>query len=246
MQPVLTIAGSDPSGGAGIQGDLKTLADHGVYGMAVLTALTAQDSTGVSAVMDLPADFVRAQLTCLLADIPPVAIKLGMLGAAASVVAEALQNWSGTLVVDPIVRATSGARLIRAEGEAVLRDVLLPRATVITPNLPEAQLLLGGEAPAAWAARTGVAVLLTGGHADGSEVIDRLFTTTGAWSFPHPRIDSRNTHGTGCTLSSALAARLARGEDLPTAAEGAVTYVAALLVRSRDHRLGRGTGGLLH
>lgn len=246
MQPVLTIAGSDPSGGAGIQADLKTFVDHGVYGMAVLTALTAQDSTGVAAVMEVPPAFVGLQIARVLADIPPAAIKLGMLGEAAGAVAEALAAWRGPLVVDPVLRSTSGAALLSAASEAVLRAVLLPRATVITPNLPEAAALLGQESPAVFAARTGVAVLLTGGHALGPQVVDRLFTADGAWTFAHPRLHSRNTHGTGCTLASALAARLARGEDLPTAAEGAVVYVSALIARSRDHHLGSGRGGLLH
>lgn len=249
MLPVLSIAGSDPSGGAGVQADLKAFLDHGTYGMAVLTALTAQNTTGVSAIHAVPLDFVAEQLRMVRADIPPRAIKIGMLGTADLVrtVAHALADYQGPIVLDPVMVATSGARLLEAQAERALLAELVPRATVLTPNLPEARVLLGEEPPADWARRTGVALLLKDGHGTGEQVLDRLFLPTGeSLSFAHPRVESRNTHGTGCTLSSALAARLARREDLPTAARGAIAYVAALVAASASHTLGAGRGPLLH
>lgn len=245
----LSIAGSDPSGGAGVQADLKTFAAHGVYGMAALTALTAQNTRGVSGVHGVPPDFVRAQVAAVLADIPPDAVKLGMLGSAAvtRAVADALADYDGPVVLDPVMVATSGDRLLAPDAERVLLDVLAPRAAVVTPNLPEAAVLLGDEAPAAWAARTGVAVLLKDGHGSDTTVRDQLFLPGGgvlAWS--HPRVDTRNTHGTGCTLSSAVAARLALGDGLADAVGGAVDWLAARIAASKDHDLGGGHGPLLH
>lgn len=247
--PVLSIAGSDPSGGAGVQADLKTFSAHRVYGMAVLTALTAQNTVGVSAIHAVPLPFVREQIRMVLADIPPRAVKIGMLGTADLVrtVAEALAGYKGPIVLDPVMVATSGARLLEPAAEAAILEHLLPLARVVTPNLPEAEVLLRGEAPASFAARTGVALLRKDGHGDGAEVRDRLFLPDGGEHlFAHPRVKSRNTHGTGCTLSSALAARLARGEALAAAAERSVAWVAALVARSADHKLGAGRGPLLH
>ncbi len=249
MLPVLSIAGSDPSGGAGIQADLKTFLDHGTYGMAVLTALTAQNTAGVSAIHPVPLPFVAEQIRMVRADIPPRAIKIGMLGTADLVrtVARALADYDGPIVLDPVMVATSGARLLEAEAERALLTELVPRATVLTPNLPEAQVLLGEEAPADWARRTGIALLLKDGHGEGQQVVDRLFLPGGeVLDFAHPRIATRNTHGTGCTLSSALAARLARGEGLAEASRGAIAYVAALVAASAGHELGAGRGPLLH
>ncbi len=246
---VLSIAGSDPSGGAGIQADLKTFADHGVYGMAVLTALTAQNTAGVSAIHAVPLDFVAEQLRMVRADIPPDAVKLGMLGTAGLVrtVTQGLADYAGPIVLDPVMVATSGARLLEADAEAALLAELVPRATLLTPNLPEAAVLLGDEAPAAWTDRTGIALLLKDGHGHGERVVDQLFLP-GQPVLPlsHPRRETRNTHGTGCTLSSAIAARLARGEALADAVEGAVAYVADLVTASVDHQLGAGRGPLLH
>lgn len=249
MLPVLSIAGSDPSGGAGIQADLKAFLDHGAYGMAVLTALTAQNTTGVSAIHAVPLDFVAEQIRMVRADIPPLAIKIGMLGTAGLVrtVARALADYEGPIVLDPVMVATSGARLLQPEAERALLEVLVPRATVLTPNLPEARVLFGEESAEAWAERNGIAVLLKDGHGEGEVVNDRLILPGGAVRvFGHARVHSRNTHGTGCTLSSALAARLARGEALAEAAEGAIAYVAALVAASAGHRLGAGKGPLLH
>lgn len=249
MTPVLSIAGSDPSGGAGIQADLKSFADHGTYGMAVITALTAQNTTGVSAIHAAPLPFVAEQIRMVLADIPPLAIKIGMLGTADLVraVADALADYHGPVVLDPVMIATSGARLLEPEAEEALRSVLAPRASVLTPNLPEADVLFGDTDPAAWATRTGVAVLRKDGHGTDAVVRDTLFLPDGQTQIvAHPRVHSRNTHGTGCTLSSALAARLARGDDLVSASRGALTYVADLVAASAGHSLGQGKGPLLH
>lgn len=245
----LSIAGSDPSGGAGVQADLKAFADHQVYGMAVLAALTAQNTRGVTGVMPVPPAFLRAQLQAVLADIPPGAIKIGMLGDAGAIaaVAEELAGQQAPVVLDPVMVATSGDPLLAPDAEHALLDLLVPLATVVTPNKPEAARLGLLDDPAGWSRDRGVAVLLKGGHDTDSTVVDVLFTPQGgAHRVTHPRIDTRNTHGTGCTLSSALAARLARGEPLADAAVGAVRYVHALLERSAQAGVGGGNGPLLH
>lgn len=244
----LSIAGSDPSGGAGIQADLKTFALHGVYGMAVLTALTAQDTKGVSAIHPVPPEFVREQLRMVREDIPPGAVKTGMLKDAEVVRAVALGLWDldVPLVLDPVMVSTSGHRLLDDEAvEAILKH-LVPLATVITPNSYEAHILVSGS-PSDWARRHGVALLLKDGHGKGAEVIDRLYLPDGAEAaWPHPRIETRNSHGTGCTLAAALCARLARGEGLVEATGGAIRYVAELLALSAERGLGGGSGPLLH
>ena len=245
----LTIAGSDSGGGAGVQADLKTFLDHGVYGMSVITAITAQNTRAVTAVHVVPLDVIAAQLRAVLDDLPVGVIKLGMLADAAviEVVARELEGFAGPIVLDPVLIAKSAARLLAPEAEAALVSTLVPRATVLTPNLPEADALLGGEDPAAFVARTGVALLLKDGHGAGLDVVDRLFSPGGApRAFRHPRQETRNAHGTGCTLSSAIAARLARGEALEAAVEGGIGYVARLLYLSSDHALGAGCGPLLH
>ncbi len=244
----LSVAGSDPSGGAGIQADLKTFADHGVYGMAVVTALTAQSTTGVTAVHAPPAEFVVEQLRVLLDDMPIAAVKIGMLGGAAVVAAvqRVLAVVDAPVVVDPVMVATSGSRLLEPEAEDAVR-ALAACATVVTPNLPEAEVLLQGEAPGAWARRTGVALLLKDGHGGQAIVRDALYLPDGSVvRMEHPRVKTRNTHGTGCTLSSAIAARLARGEALVGAVRGGVDYVAAQVAASAGHGLGAGPGPLLH
>ncbi|MFT5679495.1 MAG: hydroxymethylpyrimidine/phosphomethylpyrimidine kinase [Myxococcota bacterium] len=246
---VLSIAGSDPSGGAGIQADLKTFLDHHVYGMAVITALTAQSTTGVTGVHPVPPDFVTRQIATLRADLPVDAIKLGMLASAdiIAAVAEALSDYDGPVVLDPVMVSTSGHHLITPDAIDTLRDQLLSLATVVTPNLPESAILLLDELPQAFADRTGVAVLLKDGHGTDDIVHDALYRPDLPVAlFPHPRTPTRNTHGTGCTLSSALAARLARGEELHAAVGDAIAYTADLIRRSADHTLGAGKGPLLH
>jgi hydroxymethylpyrimidine/phosphomethylpyrimidine kinase len=256
---VLSIAGSDPSGGAGVQADLKTFAALGVYGMAAITALTAQNTTGVYGVHAVPAAFVGAQIARVFEDIPARAVKLGMMANADIVhaVADALeQAGADQVVLDPVMIATSGHALLDADAVAALRARLLPLACVITPNLPEAAALLGceaitdrgamAEAASALLALGARAVLLKGGHLPGGDCPDLLITPAGLHWLPGPRFVTRNTHGTGCTLSSALAALLARApQDLPAAARAAKDYVAGAIADA-DATLGRGAGPLAH
>jgi hydroxymethylpyrimidine/phosphomethylpyrimidine kinase len=244
----LSIAGSDPSGGAGIQADLKTFLDHRVYGMAAITALTVQDTGGVHSVHVVAPALVADQVSRLLQDLPIGAVKIGMLGHAdtADALIEVLQDYAGPIVVDPVLAASDGTPLSPGLDSSALAR-LLERATVITPNGPEGAILLGARTPEAWARRHGVAVVRTGGHDTGATVVDRLFLPQGdPCDFAHPRIESRNTHGTGCTLSSAIAAQLAQGHDLPAAVKLAVAYTHRLVAYSSQHRLGKGGGPLLH
>ena len=248
IHTVLSIAGSDPSGGAGIQADLKTFAEHGVYGMAAVTALTVQNTVGVTGVHAVPPEFVAAQIRAVCADIPPSAIKIGMVGGAGAIVAVAHALPRGVpVVLDPVMVATSGDPLLESDAEAALLEWLVPRATIVTPNLPEAARLGAGDDPEGWAKRHGVALLVKGGHAHEALVHDVLYGPEGSvHRWEHPRVASRNTHGTGCTLSSAIASRLARGLPLAAAVGGAVDYVAALIAASKGHALGAGHGPLLH
>ena len=245
----LTIAGSDPSGGAGIQADLKTFSALGVYGAAVLTALTAQNTRGVSAVAHLAPDFVAAQITAVLSDLRVGATKLGMLGDTATVtaVASALAPYAAIpLVIDPVMISKSGAALLTPDAVAAVKQLLVPRATLLTPNLPEAARLLGeDEAAIEHAPRTACerlaalgarAVLLKGGHAESPQHSDDLLFDgeRGEWlRLPAPRIATRNTHGTGCTLSSAITAGLARGLPLRQAVVQAKRYLHAALLAGK-------------
>jgi hydroxymethylpyrimidine/phosphomethylpyrimidine kinase len=247
---LLTIAGSDSGGGAGLQADLKTFAAHGAYGLSVVTAVTAQNTREVRAVHAVPAAIVAAQLDAVLDDIGTDAIKIGMLGNAGIVrtVADRLRaHLAGTgipIVLDPVMIAKSGDRLLRADAVAALTSELLPLATVVTPNVPELEVLAGlavGTILTAedrlLAARTlaarGPAVLAKGGHAEGEEIVDLLVSGASGDDrverFHHPRLATTSTHGTGCTLASALAARLAAGEELTRAAAGAIEYLAGAL-----------------
>lgn len=244
MRPstALTIAGSDSGGGAGIQADLKTFLDLGVYGMSVVCALTAQNTRGVSGVWAPPPAFVRAQLEAVFGDLPVDAVKIGMLGDAATVheVAAFLAALPHRppIVLDPVMYAKGGHPLLAADAVGAVVEELVPLATVVTPNLPEA---------AALGPLTGVAVLEKGGHADGPEVIDTLVLADGTrHRYVHPRLATKNTHGTGCTTAAAIAAGLARGLALPDAVERAVEYVARLIRGSADAGLGSGHGPLLH
>ena len=223
----LTIAGSDPSGGAGIQADLKTFSALGVYGAAVITALTAQNTRGVSGVFAIPPDFIAAQFRSVISDLNVSAIKTGMLGDAATVetVASLLSEVSSVpVVVDPVMVATSGDVLLAPEAIDVVRRVLIPRAALITPNVPEAAKLLDKplaetetdmQAQAEALMKFGCgAVLLKGGHASGSVAVDIFFDGTMRHVLRRPRIETANTHGTGCTLSAAIAANLAQGRSM--------------------------------
>ena len=246
----LTIAGSDSGGGAGIQADLKAFAAHGVHGLSVIAALTAQHTRGVTAVHVPPLDFLRAQIDACFEDFDIRAVKLGMLANAAVIetVAEALERHRPRyLVLDPVMVATSGARLLEEDALHALRTRLLPLATVVTPNLPEAGLLLGRQIdglsamPAAAAelrAMGAAAVLLKGGHAaDAGDVVDILADAEGEQRTAHPRLQL-DAHGTGCTLASAVAANLARGLPLRQACAAATDYVHAAL--RGGYRPGRG------
>lgn len=250
---LLTIAGSDSGGGAGIQADLKTFAAHGVYGMSALTALTAQNTVGVRAVQEVPPAMVGEQIDAVFEDIGVDGVKIGMLANAAivQVVAERLRHYlqaeSFPVVLDPVMVAKGGARLLRADAVEALIGELLPLATLVTPNLPELAALTGrddiAEAAAGLAAR-GPAVLAKGGHGEGDEVVDLLLEKGRFYRFSGPRIATASTHGTGCTLSSAIAARLARGEELPEAVGGAIGYLRGAIAAA--YPLGAGCGPVDH
>jgi hydroxymethylpyrimidine/phosphomethylpyrimidine kinase len=245
----LSIAGSDPSGGAGIQADLKTFQARGVYGMAVITALTAQNTRAVAGVSAVDGRFIALQMQTLLDDIVPDAVKVGMLGTAdiARSVARSLAAFDGPVVVDPVMVSTSGAALLAPDAEAVVKAEVVPCATLLTPNIPEAQRLLGSTSPEAYADHTGVALLLKDGHNTEAVVRDRLVLPGGPIvEFEHPRVASRNTHGTGCTLSSAIAAELATGLELRDAVGSALDWLATVIAESAPHDLGSGHGPLLH
>jgi hydroxymethylpyrimidine/phosphomethylpyrimidine kinase len=255
----LTIAGSDSSGGAGIQADLKTFAALGVYGASAITALTAQNTQGVDAVLVVPPDFVARQIKVVARDLDLRAIKIGML--ATSEIIEAVAEQLNSLpevpvVLDPVMVAASGDVLLDEDALETLRALLLPRATLLTPNLPEAAKLLdledakdeGGmrvQAEALRALGPG-AVLIKGGHADGSDAIDILVDGEGELPLKAPRIATGNTHGTGCTLSAAIAAELAKGASLREAATCAKTYVTAALKHADELHIGKGRGPVHH
>jgi hydroxymethylpyrimidine/phosphomethylpyrimidine kinase len=255
----LTIAGSDPGGGAGIQADLKTFAACGVYGASVIAALTAQNTRGVSGVHVVPPDFVTAQLDAVFDDLDIRAVKTGMLARADVIgaVVAALRRWSPpNLVVDPVMIATSGSALLAPDAVVALRETLLPLARLITPNLPEAATLLGDavatcegdierQGRALLALGCG-AVLIKGGHGTGATSVDYLFDRDGVVRFSAPRLATRNAHGTGCTLASAIAAGLAHGRDLPSAVRRAKDYVTAAIAAADRLNVGRGEGPLHH
>ncbi len=253
---VLTIAGSDSGGGAGIQADLKTFMAWGCHGTSAIVALTAQNTLGVRAVHPVPLAMVTAQLEALADDLPPDAVKTGMLATRALVdlVAEVLatHRWT-TYVLDPVMVATSGDRLLDADAVAAVRDRLLPLAACVTPNLDEAELLVGfpvrdpeamaraGEALLALGAG---AALVKGGHLAGSELVDLLVTPGGTHTFTRPRLATRATHGTGCTLSAAITAGLARGLPLDAAVPRALDYLQAAMRAAPG--LGGGHGPVWH
>ena len=255
IHTALTIAGSDSSGGAGIQADIKTMLTNGVYAMSALTALTAQNTTGVYGILQGPPAFLGLELDSIFTDIVPEAVKIGMVSEKelTLVIAEKLQQYKAQhIVVDPVMVATSGARLIREDAVQALQDVLFPLAELLTPNLPEAEILTGmqirteedmTEAAARMAQKYNCAVLLKGGHQI-QEANDFLFTDSGSRWFRGRHIDNPNTHGTGCTLSSAIAAHLARGCDLPTSIERAKSYISGAL--EAGLALGAGSGPLHH
>lgn len=255
MNTALTIAGSDSSGGAGIQADIKTMTTHGVYAMSAVTALTAQNTTGVTGIMEVTPEFLREQIDDIFTDIYPDAVKIGMVSSSRliEVIAERLAHYgAANIVVDPVMVATSGARLIGEEAVDTLKERLLPMATVLTPNIPEAEVLSGMdvrtaedmERAAALIGNTyGCAVLVKGGH-QLNDANDLLYRDGRLKWFRGKRIHNPNTHGTGCTLSSAIASNLAKGRDLDASVEMAKRYLSLALSDMLD--LGRGSGPMNH
>ncbi len=258
----LTIAGSDSSGGAGIQADLKTFTALGVYGASVIAALTAQNTLGVTGVFAIPPDFIALQINAVATDLEVTATKTGMLGEAAAVdaVCDGIESHAlGHLVVDPVMVATSGDVLLAPDAIALVTSRLIPKATVMTPNLAEAAKLLKArpaasldemEAQASDLLALGSgAVLLKGGHLTGEDAIDVLVTRAAPETpqrIAAPRIDTHNTHGTGCTLAAAIAANLALGYALPQAVSHAKGFLAGALAAARDLRVGKGSGPVDH
>ncbi len=255
----LTIAGSDSSGGAGIQADLKTFAACGVYGASVIAALTAQNTQGVTAIHQVPADFITAQIDAVFSDLDVRAVKIGMVSqrAAIEAIVAGLDRWTkGNVVVDPVMVATSGDRLLAPDAVDAVRSMLIQRAVLITPNLPEAAALL--DAPLATREEEIVeqgkrllalgcgAVLIKGGHGEGAESTDYLIGKDGIVTLAARRIATRNTHGTGCSLSSAVAAGLAKGETLETAVRQAKAYITAAIAAADRLNVGHGHGPVHH
>ncbi len=252
----LTIAGSDSGGGAGIQADLKTFAAFGVYGSSVVTAVTAQNTLGVSAVQEIDTEVVTAQIDAVMSDIGADAVKTGMLSSAAiieTVVGGLRRHGVETLVVDPVMVAASGDRLLRRDAVTTLKRELIPLALVLTPNAPEAEALTGIEVTSNSAAREAARaiaglgarnVVVKGGHLPGGEAVDLFFDGSTFEEFRAPRIETRSTHGTGCTFASAIAAGLALGEELPEAIDHAKQYVTGAIQHAAA--IGSGHGPLNH
>lgn len=255
MKTALTIAGSDTSGGAGIQADLKTMTMNGVFAMSALTALTAQNTVGVQGIFEVTPEFLRMQIDSVFTDIRPDAVKIGMVASAEliSVIAEKLTAYQAeNIVVDPVMVATSGAKLISDDAVSALKEKLLPLAAVVTPNIPEAEVLSGikiespedmVKAAEKISKEYHCAVLCKGGH-NMNDANDLLYHDGAYRWFNGKRIDNPNTHGTGCTLSSAIAANLAKGHDLATAVERAKEYISGALAAMLD--LGTGSGPMNH
>lgn len=254
MKVALTIAGSDCSGGAGIQADIKTMIANKVYAMSAITALTAQNTLGVYDIMNVTPEFLKSQLDAIFTDIYPDAVKIGMVSSSSliNVISDSLKEYkAGNIVLDPVMVATSGSKLISDEAIESLKTKLIPLATVITPNIPEAFVLTGkqittkSEMEAAAKdifEKYGCAVLLKGGHSI-NDANDCLYDGNITW-FEGKRIDNPNTHGTGCTLSSAIASNLAKGCDLKTSVEKAKRYISGALEDMLD--LGKGSGPMNH
>jgi hydroxymethylpyrimidine/phosphomethylpyrimidine kinase len=255
----LTIAGSDSSGGAGIQADLKTFSALGVYGASAITALTAQNTTGVSAIHPVPADFIGAQIDAVFADLAVGAVKIGMLGTEAAIlaVADRLGRWQGApTVLDPVMVAGSGDALLDPGAEFALRAHLLPMAHIVTPNIPEAARLLGaaeavdemmmvrqGELLLSLGAK---AVLMKGGHSAGREAVDIFLDGANIVRLAADRIRTKNTHGTGCTLAAAIAAFLAKGRTMLDAVREGKVYLTNALIKADELAIGHGRGPVHH
>ena len=255
MRTALTIAGSDSSGGAGIQADIKTMMANGVYAMSAITALTAQNTTGVTAIMEATEEFLGEELDNIFTDIFPDAVKIGMVSSSGLIIkiAEKLKEYDAkNIVVDPVMVATSGARLISEDAVSTLKEYLFPLAQILTPNIPEAEVLSGmtitSEAEMMEAAKVigdqyGCAVLLKGGHKV-NDANDLLYHEETCQWFYGKRIDNPNTHGTGCTLSSAIASNLAKGFPMDVSVVRAKAYISGALAAMLD--LGKGSGPMNH
>lgn len=255
MRTALTIAGSDSSGGAGIQADIKTMTANGVFAMSAITALTAQNTTGVTGIMEVSPEFLKEQIDCIFTDIRPDAVKIGMVSSAELItaIAEKLTEYHAeNIVVDPVMVATSGAKLISDDAIDTLKERLLPMADVLTPNIPEAEVLSGMEvrteedmikAAEKISENYHCAVLLKGGH-QLNDANDLLYRNGSYRWFYGKRIDNPNTHGTGCTLSSAIASNLAKGFDMDTSVERAKAYISGALGAMLD--LGKADGPMNH
>lgn len=255
MKTAVTIAGSDCSGGAGIQADIKTMSANGVYAMSAITALTAQNTTGVTGIMDVTPDFLEKQLDAIFTDIYPDAVKIGMVsqGELIDCIVDKLQQYDAkNIVVDPVMVATSGAKLINDEAVDALQQKLIPMADLITPNIPEAEVLGEVEikspedmeiAAMKIGEKFNCSVLLKGGHSL-NDANDLLYTEGKSYWFKGKRIDNPNTHGTGCTLSSAIASNLAKGMSMDKAVEEAKKYISLALEAMLD--LGKGSGPMNH
>ena len=255
MKTAVTIAGSDSSGGAGIQADIKTMISNGVYAMSAITALTAQNTTGVTAIMDVTPEFLGEQLDEIFTDIYPDAVKIGMVSASGLIekIADKLVQYKAkNIVVDPVMVATTGATLITDDAINTLKEKLLPLATILTPNIPEGEVLSGMkikdengmiEAAKFISEKYNCAVLMKGGHQI-NDANDLLYRNGDYKWFKGKRIDNPNTHGTGCTLSSAIASNLAKGYDLDKAVLRAKDYISGALAAMLD--LGKGSGPMNH
>ena len=255
MKTALTIAGSDSSGGAGIQADIKTMTVNGVFAMSAVTALTAQNTTGVADIMEVTPAFLAEQLDCIFTDIWPDAVKIGMVSSAEliAVIAEKLKQYQAKhIVLDPVMVSTSGSRLINQNAIDTLKEKLIPLADIITPNLPEAEELTGNRIQSAADMEQtakqifdtyGCAVLIKGGHAL-NDANDFLCSADGCQWFEGKRIDNPNTHGTGCTLSSAIASNLAKGFAVPESVKRAKAYISGALGAMLN--LGKGSGPMNH
>lgn len=258
---VLTIAGSDSGGGAGVQADIKTISACGCYAASAITAITVQNTLGVTGVHPVPVEYIEQQIDAVLSDIGADAIKVGMLhsGAVAHCVAEMIKRYGcQNVVVDPVMVSTSGHRLIEESAIATLMSELLPMATVITPNIPEAEILLGGkdlseqeslyDAARELGAKFGTSVLLKAGHLVADKLVDIFYNhqDDSITELPSTRVDTRNTHGTGCTMSSAFASMLAKGLSITDAARGAKKYINDAIIAGADYEIGHGHGPVNH
>lgn len=257
---VLTIAGSDSGGGAGIQADIKTISAMGCYAASAITAITVQNTLGVQAVHPVPLDILEGQIDAVLSDIGADAIKIGMLHSAevVNLVADMIGKYEiRNVVLDPVMVSTSGHRLIEENAVEVIMRRLMPLARVITPNIPEAEILAGcsisgedvfDEIARKLSGNTGVSVLLKAGHLSGDSLVDYFYNAEDGTmtKLPSKRVHTRNTHGTGCTLSSAFAAALAKGEDLTAAAVSAKKYIEQAIISGADYEIGGGHGPVNH